>query len=96
MYENYEIYSNRESGYGRYDIMMIPKKDILPGIIIEFKKVNSIRNETIEVAVERALIQIEEKNYMQKLINLGITNVMEVGIAFKGKDVKVRSRTKPF
>ncbi|WP_058484993.1 PD-(D/E)XK nuclease domain-containing protein [Defluviitalea phaphyphila] len=64
--EDYEINSNRESGYGRYDIMMIPKKESLPGIIIEFKKVNTIRKETLDIALNKALIQIKEKNYKQK------------------------------
>ncbi len=90
--EDYEIKSNRESGYGRYDVMMIPKKQNLPGIIIEFKKVNTVRKETLELAVNKALKQIEDKKYKQELLDLGIEDIMELGIAFEGKNVLVDKR----
>jgi hypothetical protein len=85
----YEIKSNRESGYGRYDIMMIPKEKNNVGIIIEFKKVNRRRKETLETALEKALKQIKDMEYKQELLSRGISEIVEIGIAFDGKEVLV-------
>ncbi|MCT4618794.1 MAG: ATP-binding protein [Marinisporobacter sp.] len=87
--DTYEVRSNRESGYGRYDIMMIPKNKEDLGIVIEFKKVRKRRKETLELAVENALKQIVEKNYKQELLDLGVKNILEMGVAFEGKEVLV-------
>jgi len=59
----YIISSNRESGLGRYDIMLEPKKAEAPAFIIEFKVVRAKRGETLEDGVGAALRQIEEKQY---------------------------------
>ncbi|AKA67821.1 AAA family ATPase [Clostridium scatologenes] len=85
----YRVKSNRESGYGRYDIMIIPKDIGKNGIIIEFKKVNKRRKETLNTAAENALAQIKTMNYRQELIELRVKNIIELGIAFEGKDVFV-------
>lgn len=90
--ENYEIKSNRESGYGRYDVMVIPIDKSKLGIVIEFKKVNKKKNESLEGAVEAALAQIKEKNYKQELLNRQIENILELGIAFQGKELLVGQR----
>jgi len=87
--DNYEINSNRESGYGRYDIMVIPNKKDKLGIIIEFKKVAD--NENLDKAVKAALKQIEERKYQQELKKRGIKNVIHLGIAFSGKNVKIKA-----
>ncbi|WP_411680234.1 AAA family ATPase [Clostridium thailandense] len=89
--DKYIIKSNRESGYGRYDIMIIPKDIEKIGIIIEFKKVNKRRKETLDIAAENALAQIKNMNYKQELLELGVKNIIELGIAFEGKDVMVLS-----
>ncbi|GAA0179028.1 hypothetical protein SH2C18_19800 [Clostridium sediminicola] len=86
----YRVKSNRESGYGRYDIMIIPKDKSKIGIIIEFKKVDDYDNETLEIATDEALKQIKEKKYKQELLDLGIENIIELGIAFEGKEVFVK------
>ena len=68
--ENYIITSNRESGFGRYDIMLEPKDkqtQKYPGIAIEFKVINPRKENSLEETVEAALKQIEEKNYDTKL-----------------------------
>ena len=88
--ENYQIKSNRESGYGRYDVMVIPKDTTQKGIIIEFKKIIKLHNETTETALTKALQQIKEKKYAQELIALGIKDIIEMGIVFDGKRVWVR------
>jgi hypothetical protein len=87
--DDYRVKSNRESGYGRYDIMIIPKDVKKNGIIIEFKKVNKRKKETLNAAAENALDQIKCKNYKQELIELGVKNIIELGIAFEGKEVLV-------
>jgi hypothetical protein len=88
--DRYQIRSNRESGYGRYDIMLIPKNKTFSGIIIEFKKANHHKKESLEKAVESALRQIEEKQYESELRSLGITTIFKYGIAFDGKEVLVK------
>ena len=89
--ENYEIRSNRESGFGRYDIMMIPKKNNLPAIVIEFKVYNPRREQTLEDTVQTALKQIEEKSYDTELMARGIEKdrIRHYGFAFDGKRVLI-------
>ena len=95
--ENYIITSNRESGFGRYDIMLEPKDkqtQKYPGIVIEFKVINPRKENSLEETVEAALKQIEEKNYDAELINRGVNkeNIHHYGFAFKGKEVLIDGR----
>ena len=90
LYPAYQIKSNRESGFGRYDIMIIPGDVSKLGYVIEFKKVR--KRETAESAVELALKQIEDKQYETELIERGITNIKKLAIVFSGKDVLVREK----
>ena len=95
--ENYIITSNRESGFGRYDIMLEPidkNNDKYPGIIIEFKVINSRKENSLEETVKAALNQIEEKNYDAELIKRGVNkeNIHHYGFAFKGKEVLIEGR----
>ena len=92
--ENYIITSNRESGFGRYDIMLEPKDkqtQKYPGIVIEFKVINPRKENSLEETVEAALKQIEEKNYDAELINRGVNkeNIHHYGFAFKSKEVLI-------
>jgi hypothetical protein len=82
----YTVKSNRESGYGRYDVMLIPTDKNKPGIIIEFKRVFK---QTIKQAPVAALKQIHEKAYVQELRAQSIKEIIAYGIAFKGKKVLV-------
>jgi len=86
----HEIKSNRESGYGRYDIMIIPKDITKTGYVIEFKTVRKAISETVETATEKALEQIEEKKYETELIERGIQNRKKLAIVFNGKEVHVK------
>lgn len=92
--ENYIIKSNRESGFGRYDIMMVPK-DIknkkLPAIVIEFKVYDSEDEKQLKDTVEAAHRQIEEKRYDDEIIQLGIEKdrIKHYGFAFEGKKVLI-------
>ena len=90
--EEYLLKSNRESGFGRYDVMMIPKQNNLPAIIIEFKSKSRMRAETLEEALQAALKQIEEKNYDAELLSLGFSKdrIRHYGFAFEGKKVLIR------
>ena len=90
--DRYEVSSNRESGYGRYDIMLTPHDLTLPGIIIEFKKAATFKEECLEAAAEEALEQIEHKQYAQTLRVKDIKQILIYGIAIKGKAVCVKFR----
>ena len=95
--ENYIITSNRESGYGRYDIMLEPidkTNEKYPGIVIEFKVINPRKENSLEETVAAALKQIEEKNYDAELIKRGVKeeNIYHYGFAFKGKEVLIDGR----
>ena len=87
---DYEIVSNRESGYGRYDIALIPKDKQRLGIIMELKVVDDFYDETKEEALVAALQQIEEKEYEAGLRKQGITNILILAVTFDGKRVWVR------
>lgn len=92
----YIIKSNRESGFGRYDVMMIPKQSTsesgkkLPAIVLEFK-VKRDSEKSLEEAVEAALKQIEEKRYDEEILALGIEKerIRHYGFAFEGKKVLI-------
>ncbi len=95
--ENYIINSNRESGFGRYDIMLEPiekTNDKYPGIVIEFKVINPRKENSLEETVEAALKQIDEKNYDAELVRRGVKeeNIYHYGFAFKGKEVLIDGR----
>jgi hypothetical protein len=88
----YEVKSNRESGYSRYDVMLIPHKSEDLGIIMEFKKISRFEKIDLETAVASALKQIENKHYSQDLLDRGIKRILFLGLAFKGKEVLIDSR----
>ena len=83
----YEIISNDESGYGRYDLAMIPIKSNEKAYLMEFKI--SKTKKGMEESAEKALKQIDEKKYDTKLKARGVKNILKIGIAFYGKEVKV-------
>ena len=83
----YEIISNDESGYGRYDLAMIPIKSNEKAYLMEFK-ISKTKNE-MEKRAQKALKQIDEKKYDTKLKARGIKNILKIGVAFYGKEVKV-------
>lgn len=95
--DQYEICSNRESGFGRYDVMMIPRKPgnrRCPAIIMEFKVHNSKKEETLEETVDHALDQIEAMNYDAQLFAWGFERkeIRHYGFAFEGKKVLIGMR----
>ena len=89
--DSYEVHSNRESGFGRYDVMLIPKKDNLPAIVMEFKIHSPNREKSLSDTAKAALRQIEEKNYDAELLDRGIEKqqILHYGFAFEGKQVLI-------
>lgn len=90
--DRYIITSNRESGFGRYDIMLEPRnKNSDDAIIIEFKVFKEMHEDTLKDTAAAALKQIEEKQYAVVLMEKGISaeKIRKYGFAFKGKDVLI-------
>mgnify|MGYP004530565297 FL=1 len=87
----YRITSNRESGFGRYDVIMEPLEENLDAIIMEFKVQNTAKEKSLEQTVQNALRQIEEKQYDIELLSRGITKerIRHYGFAFRGKKVLI-------
>ena len=86
---NYDIRSNRESGLGRYDIQLVPKKSALPGIIIEVKAADKDAGVELSKLAQTALKQIDEKKYDTELCAQGVNDIIKYGVAFKGKTVEI-------
>lgn len=76
--DKYEVKSNKESGFGRYDVMLIPKDTSKLGIIIEFKRIRNNSSKTIEAGTNEALKQIEDNRYEAELLKKNITNILKV------------------
>ncbi len=91
---SYEVKSNRESGLGRYDVILIPKNPKDLGVIMEFKKISPFKKMDLETAAASALAQIEEKHYDEELLSRDVHRVLHIGFAFEGKHVLIRHKFK--
>ena len=89
--DTYYVNSNRESGFGRYDIMLEPKDKNGNSFVIEFKVLDDLSENTIEQTIENAKKQIIDKKYEDNLIERGFKNITKMVFAFNGKDVKMIS-----
>ncbi|MDE7309802.1 MAG: ATP-binding protein [Lachnospiraceae bacterium] len=89
--DKYTITSNRESGFGRYDVMLEPKRREDDAVILEFKVHNSNKEKDLQDTVKAALQQIEDKKYAAALEAKGIQTerIRKYGFAFKGKEVLI-------
>jgi hypothetical protein len=85
----YRITSNRESGYGRYDVMLHPLQSNLPAFVFEFKKFDAEDEESIQETLSSAMQQMKTNNYAATLQQEGHSNIHLIAIAFKGKEVKM-------
>ena len=88
--DSYYVNSNRESGMGRYDIMLEPQDKNGNSFIIEFKVADDMEESTIEEVIENAKKQIEERDYESNLRERGFTNITKMVFAFKGKECKMK------
>ena len=89
--DQYEVRSNRESGYGRYDVMLIPRQKNQLAFVLEFKVYDAQEELKLEDTVQSALVQIEEKDYDTELVERGISKlqIRHYGFAFEGKRVLI-------
>lgn len=87
----YRVTSNRESGFGRYDVMLEPLEKTKDAFVLEFKVFNPRKEKTLEDTVANALQQINEKDYDCELLSRGIQkeNIFHYGLAFEGKKVLI-------
>ncbi|MBR1693671.1 MAG: AAA family ATPase [Lachnospiraceae bacterium] len=91
--KDYIVRSNRESGFGRYDVVMEPRDKEKPAVILEFKVFDREDDEEgVEDTAQNALLQIEEKQYAADLISKGIARerILKYGLAFEGKKCLIR------
>ena len=89
--DQYEVRSNRESGYGRYNVMLIPRQKNQLAFVLEFKVYDAQEELKLEDTVQSALAQIEEKDYDTELVERGISKlqIRHYGFAFEGKKVLI-------
>lgn len=89
--DRYKITSNRESGFGRYDVLLEPLRKEDDGIILEFKVYDEYEEKTLSDTVAAALSQIEEKQYEKVLLDMGVPKekIRKYGFAFEGKKVLI-------
>ncbi len=86
--EEYEVRSNRESGYGRYDVMALPRTPGRPGVVLELKVPDE--DEAVDAALDAALRQLAEREYAAELRARGADPVHELAAVFDGKRAHVR------
>ena len=86
---NYFVRSNRESGYGRYDIQLVPKHKGMPGVLIELKSEKDCSENELKELAEIALAQIEERQYDMELCENNVEKIIKYGVAFSGKNVQI-------
>lgn len=86
---NAYVTSNREAGDGRYDIQLMPKNAVLPGILIELKAEKHADAEQLKKLATVALKQINDKNYAADMQNHGVKTIYKYGVAFSGKKVEI-------
>jgi hypothetical protein len=84
----YDVRSNRESGRGRADMLIRPKKPGKPGVVIKFKVLKP--NETVEQALKRAAEQVRNRKYAEDVRASGASVVHEYAMVFDGKEAWVR------
>ena len=90
---DYRITSNRESGFGRYDVVLEPKDKVKNAYVFEFKVQDPEDEKDLQDTVNVSLAQIREKNYDAELLARGIPaeKIRHYGFAFKGKEVLIGS-----
>ena len=90
--DKYEVKSNRESGYGRYDVMLIPYNKNSHTIVMEFKVIDPDEENSLDETANSALQQIDDKNYDTELLSQGYDkkSIQHYGFAFEGNKVLIK------
>ena len=89
--DSYYVNSNRESGMGRYDIMLEPRDKNQNSFIMEFKVLENQEEKNIEETIANAKKQIEERKYEENLTERGFSNITKMVFAFSGKEVRIET-----
>lgn len=89
MGNGYYVRSNRESGEGRFDIQIEPKDSSKPGILIQLKSSKEQTDSSLEELAQKALQQMEDKQYETEMRARGIKSILKYGVAFQGKAVEI-------
>ena len=89
---DYEISSNRELGYGRYDVLVLPKDRKKPAVLMEMKSISGFYEEEPEKAMQDALEQIENRGYGEELAVRGYGKIIKLAVVSDGKKVWVREK----
>lgn len=87
----HDVRSNRESGHGRYDVSLRPRHPGQPGAVLELKVIDERRGESVELALDRAMAQIEARDYATELRSAGASPIWSWAAVFDGKRVWVRA-----
>ena len=91
MDNQYKIKSNRESGYGRYDISLTPRNKSQAGIIMELKCEKDLDTKELDKLAIEALKQIENNAYITEMLDEGVKKILKLGMAFSGKKVAIKT-----
>ena len=89
---DYQVKTNRESGYGRYDVLVLPKDKNKQAIIIELKSVNKTKHKDFDKSIEEALKQLKDKAYYKEIKARGYNNILELAVVSDGKEVRIEKR----
>ncbi len=90
--KTHEVTSNREAGFGRYDVLVSPRRAGQPGAVLELKTIDTRRGETAETALDSAIEQLRTRDYASALRERGATPVQELAAVFDGKRAWVKKR----
>ena len=91
MDNQYRVRSNRESGYGRYDVSLIPRNKKRTGIIMELKYEKDLDDKGLNKLADEALRQIEDNKYVTEMKDEGVRDILKLGMAFSGKKVVIKA-----
>jgi hypothetical protein len=90
---DYDVSSEKESGFGRYDVAVVPKDKSKLAIIMEFKTINEFKKETKDQALKSAVDQLNERQYETAILKQGIKNFKKLAVVFDGKRCWVKEGT---